>query len=266
MAGRQIDRPPLPIRADGDEHESQTRRSIEQFMESAAGMVADVDEDVATNTADIATNVTNIATNVTDIGTNDGRLDTLEAAVDAVGGPHVMPAAGRWYRHCAEASGSSAGAATTEDRMYLIPFMPNEDVTMTELGFRVTSAGAGSSTARVGLYSDSGRMVPNAVLAESGDIAVDSTGVKTATGFSVSLSAGSIYWFAVATQGGTPTLRSMTSGQFLPLGHSDATNALFDAATYAYVTLGASWTALPDPAGAITAWGTGQHPIVVMKV
>jgi hypothetical protein len=178
----------------------------------------------------------------------------------------LMPASGRWFRATATAETLvSDQVVVTEDRLYLVPFVPSENATLTDLAFNVDT-GAGSSTCRIGLYSDSGQLTPDAVLAESGDLDTSTTGAKTLSSLSVSLTGGTVYWFAVAAQAGTPTLRAAPADNSISLGRDSASNMFSSGDTHAYITLGASWTALPDPAGSITGWANTNAPLMAGKV
>ena len=74
----------------------------------------------------------------------------------------------------------------------------------------VTIAGAGT-TARVGIYTNNASTnQPQTRLVDSGTLALDSTGTKTATGLSVSLTKG-LYWFAYFSNASTGTIASIAN-------------------------------------------------------
>lgn len=114
---------------------------------------------------------------------------------------------------------------------------------VTALAINVTTASAGGTTARIGLYAADTAGVPGKLLVDAGDVATDSTGFKEASVSSFVLLPGQ-YWSA-AIFSGTPTVRG-AAYTMLPGVALDAT-----AATALYAGLrstGASYGALPDPA------------------
>jgi len=92
------------------------------------------------------------------------------------------------------ASASYFNVALTADRLYTIPFIPNEDITTSNLLIYNNSATA-STFARILIYSDLNGL-PNTKLYESASLDLSTTGQKTATTTQI-LIAGTIYWMTL---------------------------------------------------------------------
>ena len=91
------------------------------------------------------------------------------------------------------------------------PVIIDRDITITQLGIAVVTIAGAGNTARVGIYSNNASTnQPQTRLVDSGTLAVDSTGTKTATGLSVSLTKG-LYWFAYFTNASTGTVASIAN-------------------------------------------------------
>jgi hypothetical protein len=100
---------------------------------------------------------------------------------------------------------AAADLALGSTLIYYAPVFVPERVTLNQLGFRVTVAGAGGTVARMGLYPLA-RGVLGAKIAEAPEVLVDSTGDKQATvAGSVTLEAG-MYMLAL-TSNGAPTIQ-----------------------------------------------------------
>jgi len=82
------------------------------------------------------------------------------------------------------------------DESFYIPFLATFDGDLAELKFHVSTAGTSGTNLKIGMYSESNGL-PNALLG-SATVAVDSTGDKTVTSFSstITLVAGTMYFFA----------------------------------------------------------------------
>lgn len=99
---------------------------------------------------------------------------------------------------------TAAGVASTFDmsaniyfdESFYYPFLATFDGDLAELKFNVSTAGTSGTNLEVGIYSESNGL-PNALLG-SATVAVDSTGDKTVTSFSstITLEAGTMYFFA----------------------------------------------------------------------
>jgi len=82
------------------------------------------------------------------------------------------------------------------DESFYIPFLATFDGDLAELKFHVSTAGTSGTNLKIGIYSESNGL-PNALLGFA-TVAVDSTGDKTVTSFSstITLVAGTMYFFA----------------------------------------------------------------------
>ncbi len=128
--------------------------------------------------------------------------------------------------------------------MVLIPFTVPRNCSVTTIGFVVTTAVA-SNVAEVGIYADSSG-APGSLLASSGQISTSTAGFMSAA-VSLSLTAGTPYWFAVATPSTTGLFMGLSSAVGQALGFTPAlTNTL--ATTCLKQTLTSGWTVLPATA------------------
>ena len=102
---------------------------------------------------------------------------------------------GRWYTNGIFNPQGSAFTNLANTIRY-VPFYIDQDITVTRLGINVVSAGAASSTCRLGIYTnDATTCQPSTRLVDSGTIDLVATGAKSVTGLSVALTKG-LYWMA----------------------------------------------------------------------
>lgn len=94
---------------------------------------------------------------------------------------------------------ASSGSATPSGTLYAIPVTLGKAITLTQLDVNVQTAGDAGSVVRVGVYGDTGTFGPGSRLLDAGTVATATTGIKTITGLSLALSAGT-YWLAAAVQ------------------------------------------------------------------
>ncbi len=103
--------------------------------------------------------------------------------------------AGRWFTN---GIFNPAGASFTNvaNTIRYVPFYLDQDITVTRMGINVVTAGAASSTCRLGIYTNNGtNNQPSTRLVDTGTIDLVATGPKSVTGLSVALTKG-LYWFA----------------------------------------------------------------------
>lgn len=117
---------------------------------------------------------------------------------------HPIPPSAGQYLSLPVARGTEAGA---DGNCRLCPVYFPQEQTITAIGIDVTTAAA-SSVVRLGLYADNNG-VPDALILDAGTVDSSTTGAK-AIAISQTVGPGMV-WFAVATQGGGPTLRSYTA-------------------------------------------------------
>jgi hypothetical protein len=130
--------------------------------------------------------------------------------------------------------------ALSANNGYFVKIHVPSRIAITKLKCAVTSAAAASKLIHLGIYDDTGDK-----LIESGDIAADSTGVKTDTVASTVLLRG-IYWLAISTDD-APTVAGSGGASTEDLGQIRGT----DYAGYA----GLGGLALPSTMPSLTAMG-----------
>jgi hypothetical protein len=98
---------------------------------------------------------------------------------------------------------------TTEGDLVLLPFSVSNDMTIDQLSFftasdQVGTFSPGPGTARVGIYRDTGQLLPGNIVYQSGDVTIplqtDTTVAweeRTVTGLSIDLEPGIYYWVAL---------------------------------------------------------------------
>ena len=117
---------------------------------------------------------------------------------------------GRWYTPSNNAL-SIGSLGNVANSIRFSPFIVEKDITISQLGIAVVTIGAAGNTARVGIYSNNASTnQPLTRLVDSGTLAVDSTGTKTVTGLSVTLTKG-LYWFAYFSNASTGTVASIAN-------------------------------------------------------
>ena len=127
------------------------------------------------------------------------------------------------------------------------PFIVERDITVTRLGIAVVTSGGASTTCRLGIYSnDPTTTKPLTRLVDSGTLALDSTGVKSATGLSVVLAKG-LYWFAYFSNASTGTITSIAN---LNLPDVIGTTTLNNGPVNIY-SQSLTYTSLPATAGTL---------------
>lgn len=136
-------------------------------------------------------------------------------------------------------------AALVAGEIYYEPILVTTPITISQLNAVVSTAGAGSTTARLGLYQANTNWQPTTLVVDGGTVAVDSTGAKSAS-VSQTLQPGR-YLLAIASDG-TPTLRTLRGGNRYA-GYRAFSSAglcvseLRATVAYgAYASTGAAWT------------------------
>jgi hypothetical protein len=113
------------------------------------------------------------------------------------GAAMVIPASGEYIFTSNGASGSGmSGANTATNLIRLYAYVPSKDVTVDGVAVVVASASAGNTVKAV-IYASDANGRPTTLLAESGNMATDTTGTKTASIASLSLVAGNVYWIGI---------------------------------------------------------------------
>lgn len=146
-------------------------------------------------------------------GTNWNVVDYTEPSI------HVFRRKGttenRWYIGGMVAGGTMSTGAVVADNVYASPFMVGAPITLNDMGVNVVT-GAALTNVRIGIYKDKNNY-PADLVVEAGEVATatSSTFASVALGTPQKLQPG-LYWFTIAVSGG-PTLRYITTGQFVPL-------------------------------------------------
>jgi len=122
----------------------------------------------------------------------------------------TLVAPGRRFKaglyHYPDTTGNDSTQALTASRNLAVPFTVGQRTTFVGIGCEVTIVSAGS-TIRLGIYSDTGRNYPGALVLDAGTIdSAVGTGAKEITISQVLAPAR--YWLTLCAQGGTPTIRT----------------------------------------------------------
>lgn len=107
-------------------------------------------------------------------------------------------------------SGASGTAALGADRIFAHPFYVARDMTLDRLAIDITSAGAGSTVARLGIYNNGTNCYPGTLVLDAGTVAADGVAVVAAT-ISQALTRG-LYWLVLVSDG-TPTLQGWAAAE-----------------------------------------------------
>ncbi len=135
--------------------------------------------------------------------------------------------------------------------------------TIDRLGIQVSTAAAGGSLARIGMYDctdEDGDPYPGNLLVDSGSLAIDSTGQKIVT-VSQQVQAGRTYWFVYAANIGA-TIRGLAVTQIDPWLGFDST--WVTAASYIGATF--TYAALPSVYPANAPIGTSALPAIFYRL
>lgn len=113
---------------------------------------------------------------------------------------YVLPqlVTGRWYAHTGH--GAHSAATPTLNRLFCVPVVFRDAVTLTGLGMRVTSGSGAASGGiiRLGIYNDSNGM-PGSLRLSAGSIVQEQVG-SFSVAISHAVSANTLYWLACVSQ------------------------------------------------------------------
>lgn len=113
----------------------------------------------------------------------------------------------------------SSSTAMTANQMIFFPYIITDKINVASLGIEISTQGAASDVAKIGIYAHDGTNVPAELIYETTDIVVDSTGNKShTTSPAFDLVAG-VYWIAYVQEGATtrPKVFSGTTPQLHPI-------------------------------------------------
>ena len=151
---------------------------------------------------------------------------------------------------------AGAGAAGAANFVAFVPFCVGQPTTFTGIGVNVTAAG--STTVRLGIYSNSGSQ-PGSLILDAGTVSITTTGQKTAS-ISQSLTAG-WYWLACHYDASPPSLTSTPAGVGHPgIGAATSSTSLHSG----YIAVQAYASGLPASPTPITY--TLPLPIVWLQL
>ena len=150
-----------------------------------------------------------------------------------------------------------APGSTLQSYLLAYPFIsPSFSVNIARIGFEVTTAQAGS-TAKIGLFEDSGLQssysmdelnTPGAMLADSGSIATDSTGIKSYAVSGMTLAPSQIHWLVLYIPAGIvihATFRAVSAGNMHPFYGGRITGTTFQNFLSCNSTINAFWGHYP---------------------
>jgi len=147
--------------------------------------------------------------------------------------------------------------AWVADILDVSPFLCPKNLTLDEIGIRVTTTGT-ATLSRLGIYEDGGNIYPGDLVLDAGTVAVGTTGFKTITGLATALTAGKLYWLATLHNGGLTLNVTIPSGILNVLG-VDPTSALQGASG---MSVAQAFGALPDPFPVGATFGFGGRRLV----
>ncbi|GAI91501.1 unnamed protein product [marine sediment metagenome] len=146
--------------------------------------------------------------------------------------------------------GSTVSHGVWTDRLTAFPFPVPRDLTIDRLAVQVTTTVAGG-LARLGIYNNTGNLIPGSLLLDAGEVDASTLGVKTIV-VDQALAKG-LYWLALATNNNAYGLREL-SNLFVPIGIDETAfgkirPVWFSAFVYA---------ALPDPFPAVSTFSSSS--------
>jgi hypothetical protein len=107
--------------------------------------------------------------------------------------------------------------ATTIDRVYSAPYIPNQSFTSNGLFILCSTAGAVGDLARIMVYSDVSGL-PDALLFSTNSLGIATTG-KKGDKCNLNFVAGTTYWLAVQTNSNTAVLSAIPVSSLLCIGN-----------------------------------------------
>lgn len=159
-----------------------------------------------------------------------------------LGSVYVRRKSGLYYTP----NGTPSTLVVTQNRMYCQPFWVGNAITLDRIGIGFTTAASGSAV-RLGIYADNGSGYPGSLVLDAGTVATATGTGEPEITINQALTPG-LYWLAGVAQGGTPTLRSITTGDpQAPIGDGTSPTNLIKCAYVEVVagTLPPTFTATP---------------------
>jgi hypothetical protein len=120
------------------------------------------------------------------------------------------------YMFPASQHSTSTSAALGNGTLRLLPWIVSQRIVIDRVGADVGTVGEAGSKFRLGIYADTGFILPGALLLDAGQIAGDSATVQDAPAVSLALPPG-LYWIGGAVQSAPTTQPTMrTVNQWAP--------------------------------------------------
>jgi len=161
--------------------------------------------------------------------------------------------ASRWYTNGMLPLGN-ASFGNVNGAIRYVPFILDNDVTITRLGINVNTLGPTSSLCRLGVYSnDPTTTQPLSLLLDAGTVTLDgSTGQRSITGLSLALTKG-LYWFAYFSNAASGTITGQSSAAIFDIKGQ----ANIGPVGFAAFSQSLAFTTLPASAGTLTEVNSG---------
>jgi hypothetical protein len=146
-------------------------------------------------------------------------LGSGNLTISGTGGIHipVEPVATRVYDLRIVGS-SLTTSVTIPDGMRLLPFLPNNNLTPSQLSVNVTTGSVGSFI-KILVFSDLAG-APSSKLSESPDLDCSTTGIKTVFVGGLQFNAGETYWIGIITNLSGPILTGYSTSNVIPISSS----------------------------------------------
>lgn len=182
-------------------------------------------------------------------------LGSGNLVVGGGGGIHLqrnIPSGG--YGNLYVTYSSFTTTVASANRLHLMPFIPNQTLTIQNLSINVSTLFA-TGLAKILIYSDvSG--VPTNKLYESSDLDCSTTGIKTAT-TSFTFNAGTTYWLGMISNNSTNVFTHYNQANVLSF-----TIGAFSAVTYAF--LSTTFASIPSTLPSLS-YTSGNIPAVTIQ-
>ncbi len=152
----------------------------------------------------------------------------------------------------------SSGTTTSvmsANRLYCMPFFPNQTFTTQSLGINVTTLSVGG-LAKILIFSDVDG-IPTTKLYESADFDCSTLGNKTAS-VSFTFTAGTTYWLSVVSNNSTTALTALSQGAV----YAFATTGAFSSSTYGY--LNSTYASIPSTLTTLI-YQSGNIPMISIR-
>jgi len=187
--------------------------------------------------------------------TNRGALNTTDWSTfnNKQVGYGQFRKASRWYTNGMLPLGN-ASFGNVNGAIRYVPFLLDNDITITRLGINVNTLGPAASLCRLGIYTnDPTTTQPLTRLLDAGTVALDgSTGQRSITGLSVALTKG-LYWFAYFSNAASGTITGQSSASIFDIKGQ----ANIGPVGFAAFSQSLAFTTLPATAGTLTEVNSG---------